>query len=103
MARFEPPFGGAIQHVADPKRNRGYHYVVAWGVDLGSYAYYIEMSCAEAENDDAPKNAIYKGRDGHWRTVDELRDARQIQRYEDYVAALTRYAEDLAAERRHRR
>jgi hypothetical protein len=48
-----------------------YPYIVRWGRMMGSYDYYIDNQCAQAEEDKAPTNAIYKRSDG-WRTTDGI-------------------------------
>lgn len=48
-----------------------YPYIVAWGRMMGSFNYYIEAEVAQAAEDGAPRNAIYK-RGDVWKTFDEV-------------------------------
>ncbi|MFJ2778234.1 hypothetical protein [Kitasatospora sp. NPDC087315] len=57
---FNPPYGGANQHVTDPAKHHGYLHLVAWSVHLGSYSEYIEGRCAEAKAAGAPADVIYE-------------------------------------------
>ena len=43
-----------------------------WDTMMGSYQYYKEMMQAQAEEENAPLDAIYKGRDGSWVTASML-------------------------------
>lgn len=63
-------------------------YVVAWGKYVGSMDYYIKDQLALAEKDNAPENAIYKDRDGTWRTIDALEDENTAASLHDYVKYL---------------
>jgi len=47
-----------------------YKYIVLWGKYLRSYDYYIDMQVGLAEEDNAPRNAIFKDHDGQWHTFD---------------------------------
>lgn len=52
-----------------------YPAIVAWGQQLGSYAYYVDQECLQAAADGAPVDAIYKDSDsGEWRTVAYIRN-----------------------------
>ena len=53
--------------------NEPYSYIKAWGKILGSNPYFIKAQIKLAREDEAPHNAIYKGREG-WVTVDEILD-----------------------------
>lgn len=45
--------------------------IVAWGYMMRSFPYYIENQCEEANEDNAPRLAIYK-REGIWITLDNV-------------------------------
>lgn len=59
-------------------------YVYAWGRKMGSYGYYIEKQMLKAEEDNAPKNAIFKRDSGEWATTDRF-DEVGIQELNDYL------------------
>jgi hypothetical protein len=52
-----------------------YPYIRVWGEYLGSFSYYIEAQKAEAERDNAPGTALYKGEDGTWVLVENVSEA----------------------------
>lgn len=49
-----------------------YYHIVAWGHLMGSTPEYIEWEQHRAFSDGAPIDAIYKGGDGRWHTVDDI-------------------------------
>lgn len=49
-----------------------YRWVQAWGNFMQSFQYYINDQANDAERDKAPLTAIYKGKDGKWRTTDDI-------------------------------
>lgn len=57
-----------------PKTNlERYPWVVKWCRMKGSYSSYIENQCAQAIEDNAPEDAIFKDFDsGKWNTVRDL-------------------------------
>lgn len=62
-----------------------YPYIVAWGKKLGSFGYYIENQCRQAEIDKAPaKSVYYSSSDKRWITIDECHTA-TISEIEEYI------------------
>jgi hypothetical protein len=49
-----------------------YRHIRAWGRHLHSFNYYIEDQQWRASEEHAPLNAIFKGTDGTWHTVDGI-------------------------------
>jgi hypothetical protein len=109
------PYGGVInwslpggKSVHDFSVHHGYRHMVAWGVHLGSFAYYIEIQCARAKEMNAPKDAIYlSGADWEpveqrtWSTFAELKANRTdipgrdlVDRMEKYVQKIKRMESD---------
>lgn len=50
-----------------------YKHLVAWCKMNGSYDYYVKAQLEMAEQDGAPEDAIYLGRDG-WETFESVTD-----------------------------
>lgn len=74
-----------------------YAGIRAWGEMMGSQDYYISDECRKAEEDGAPDDAIYKGRDPglnereRWHTISEIRNEetrRRIQTRYDQLKDL---------------
>jgi len=98
------PYGGVInwslpkrKSVHDPDVHHGYRHIVAWGVDIGSHAFYIAEQCDKARQQDAPKNAIYLSGSGHysdevreWQTFDSLyvHNPELAKKIESYLRAM---------------
>jgi hypothetical protein len=59
-----------------------YIYIRAWGEMMGSNNSYIRDQLATAKEDHAPGNAIYKGEDGEWHTIEEVRSGNRRQQLE---------------------
>lgn len=97
---FNAPFGGANQHVTDPRKHHGYHWIVASGVDMGSDAYYIEAQCQKAKDADAPLDTVDIEDNGTCITVTEYRNQRRIDRLREYVVVLEEYEEALKSRRK---
>jgi hypothetical protein len=55
---------------------------------LGSYNYYIENEQAQAAEDMAPLNAIYKRESGEWCTADDIKSPERKQEIEQLVEEL---------------
>jgi hypothetical protein len=105
MAKFNPPYGTPDQHVPSPAHNFGYRYLVAYLVDGGMRADYIIKACAEFHEEGAPKDAFCRP-DGVWKGRSQLTNRMAAQRLDSYARALTKYEQELAAERKfdsHRR
>lgn len=56
-------------------KSNDYPWIAAWGRQMGSYGHYIEGQQAQARQDGAPENAIYK-RDEKWYTTDDIQNNR---------------------------
>lgn len=96
------PYGGVInwalpggKSVHSPSVHHGYRHIVAWGVHLGSHAYYIEMQCAKAKEQGAPLDAIYLGgtewgpaEERVWHTFSEIKRPENTQAIGEYVEAM---------------
>lgn len=50
-----------------------YPCIVRWGRELLSYDYYINNQVWEADADNAPTDAIYKGQDGKWSLARDIK------------------------------
>ena len=48
-----------------------YVFIRLWGINAGSFTYYIDTVQAKARRDDAPWDAVYE-RDGHWFTIGDV-------------------------------
>lgn len=57
-----------------------YPCIVQWGKELLSFDYYIDNQCLEAEQDDAPRDAVYKSGE-KWKTVSELGNEETRKRF----------------------
>ena len=51
-----------------------YLAIQAWGRQLGSFAYYRRQQQELAAQEGAPTNAIYKGAEGVWHTVEDIQN-----------------------------
>jgi hypothetical protein len=109
------PYGGVInwrlsnsKSVHDLSVHHGYRHLVAWGVHMGSYAYYIELQCQRAQEMGAPEDAIYLSGSEHapgareWRTFSDLQQGNPSLAPEitKYVEAIERLEEERKAARR---
>jgi len=65
--------------------NLKHKYVYAWGRYMDSKDYYIQDQLEAAEKDNAPENAIFKGKDGMWVTTDAIEDPNLAASLADYV------------------
>jgi hypothetical protein len=54
------------------EKMKNYLAIRLWGENMGSYGYYISTQIEQAREDDAPDDAIYKGRDGVWKRLSEI-------------------------------
>lgn len=99
MPVFKPPYGTSGQHVISPAQNFGYRYIVARLVDGGSPADYIMQACAAAQEEGAPKDAVTREVSGAWKTRGQLASGMYTRRLDTYTAALTKYEQELKAER----
>lgn len=98
---FKAPYGTADQHVTSPAQHFGYRYIVAYLVDGGSKADYIRRVCADAYAEQAPKDAVcrvYPSAD-QWKQRGDI-TVNFARTLDAYAAALTRYEQELKAERR---
>ncbi len=50
-----------------------YPFIIVWGNQMGSFAYYIKAQLLKAEATDAPRTAIYE-RDGVWHTIESINE-----------------------------
>lgn len=111
------PYGGVVnwrlsngKSVHDFSVHHGYRHIVAWGVHLGSYAYYIELQCEKARDAGAPKDSIYlrtgpphvEGEGEVWRTFSDLQEGNPHLAPEitKYVKAMEKLEADRKAARR---
>jgi hypothetical protein len=95
---FKAPFGTAEQHVISAAQHFGYRYLVAYLVDGGCAKDYIIRACAEALDVGAPKDAVCH-QNGQWKRRSQM-GVTLGRRLDSYTAALTRYEQELKAERR---
>jgi hypothetical protein len=98
MPVFKPPYGTKDQHVISPAQHFEYRHLVASLVDGGSDADYIKRACADFKEEGAPKDAIGRTETG-WRVRSDL-GMMHGRRLDSYAAALTKYEEELKAERK---
>lgn len=66
-----------------PHKPREYKHIRAWGLMMGSFEYYIKQQQAEASEDNAPLDAIYK-RGGTWflfRDIENEQTKEQVKYY----------------------
>lgn len=98
MPTFKAPYGTADQHVISPAEHLGYRYIVARLVDGGLQADYIRKACEEFRTLGAPEDALYQY-DGKWMTRGGLTNRTVAQRLDSYADALTKYEQELKAER----
>lgn len=99
MPTFKPPYGTPDQHVYSPAEHLGYRYLVAYLVDGGSRHDYIKQACSDFHAEGAPKDAFCQP-DGVWKGRSQLTNQAVARRLDSYAAALTKYEEQLKAERR---
>lgn len=99
MPVFKPPYGTSGQHVISPAQHLGYRYLVAYLVDGGCMGDYIMKACTEAHDEGAPKDVVCHTGVG-WKRRGDLVNLAVGRRLDTYAAALTRYEEELKAERR---
>jgi len=62
-----------------------YKYIYAWGRYMDSMDYYIQDQMDAAEKDNAPENAIFKGKDGMWVTTEAIEDPNLAASLTEYV------------------
>jgi len=65
-----------------------YIYIRAWGKLMGSENYFIRNEIATAHEDKAPGNAIYKGEDGAWVTIEAITSDNRRQQVERLAAQI---------------
>jgi hypothetical protein len=65
-----------------------YIYIRAWGKLMGSESYFIRAQLATAHEDKAPGNAIYKGEDGLWRTIEDIASSNRRQQVDRLAATI---------------
>ena len=70
------------------KQIEKYPWIVAWGHNMGSYAYYIDAQCEKAEQTNAPFDAIYQLDDGEWATIRTCKNEGAIKRMTQYLASV---------------
>lgn len=97
MPTFRPPYGTKDQHVISPAEHFGYRYLVAYLVDGGMRTDYIKRACSDAQEVGAPKDAVCH-LNGRWKRRSELNPGFGC-RLDTYAAALTKYEQELKAER----
>lgn len=106
MPVFKPPYGTKDQHVPSPAHHFGYHYIVAYLVDGGSRADYIKRACSDAHAEGLPRDAVCHGplgaSDGNWQRRGDMQNRTYGRRLDAYAAALTKYEQELKAEREQR-
>lgn len=102
MPDFKPPYGTKDQHVISPAQHRGYRYIVAYLVDGGSRRDYIIRACSDAEAEGLPKDAVCYGPESHgsWQRRSQLQNRAFGRRLDQYAAALTKYEQELWAEKK---
>lgn len=98
MATFRPPYGTPKQHVIAPAQHLGYRFLVARLVDGGMDADYIRRACSDAHAEGVPKDAV-TCENGVWKTRAQLPRNRYTTLLDSYAAALTKYEQELKAER----
>ncbi|WNI17687.1 hypothetical protein [Actinacidiphila sp. ITFR-21] len=82
------PEGGAASRPKNPSQYHGHPYVWAWLVTLGATdPGYLESTCRQAEEDDAPSDAVYKYRET-WITLGQVSKAEDRDRVRAYGNAL---------------
>jgi hypothetical protein len=67
-----------------------YIYIRAWGRLMGSENYFIRAQLETAHEDKAPGNAIYKGEDGIWVTIEAVKSGNRRQQVERLAAEIQR-------------
>lgn len=100
MAKAQLPYRREL--VLGSAEHLGYRYIVAYQADSGLTRESIAASCAEAADEGAPKDAICK-RAGRWYTRGEITEIRIRSRLDSYTAALIKYEDELARERKTQR
>lgn len=100
MAKANLPYRREL--ILGPAEHLGYRHIVAYQADSGMTRESIIESCAEAAEENAPKDAICK-REDRWYRRGEITHVSIGRRLDAYAAALLRYEEELAAERKAQR
>src|ERR1700748_718748 len=54
--------------------NIDYPFVRAWSKMMGSYAPYIQRQVEEAREENALPDAVFKGNDGRWHTLNDIQN-----------------------------
>ena len=67
-----------------------YVFIRAWGRMMGSDSRFVRDQIATAHEDKAPGNAIYKGEDGIWATIEDVTSTNRRQQLDRMAAALQR-------------
>lgn len=64
-----------------------YTYIMAWGILLGSFEYYINMQLEKAEAEGAPEDAVYAkdGGTGEWQTLGNVKNEDAKDRMNEFV------------------
>jgi hypothetical protein len=79
--------------VLGPAEHLGYRHIVAHLADGGATREAIVAACAEAADDNAPKDALCK-RDGRWMLRSEV-TRRVRERLDSYTRALVHYEDQV--------
>jgi len=89
----------AIPEIRVRQDEKPYHYIVAWGLYMLSFGYYVDAQVRKARQDDAPDTAYAWDVGGttkggivtppHWRTIDELKKE-TVDVLKSYVSVLKR-------------
>lgn len=103
MATFKPPYGpkDPRDHVISPAQHFGYRYIVAYLTDGGHDTDSIRRACSDARDEGAPKDAVchlYSFGD-EWKRRSDIAVG-FAHRLDSYAAALTKYEQEVAAERK---
>lgn len=99
MAKAHLPYRKEL--VLGPAEHLGYRHIVAYQADGGLSRKTIVESCAQAADEGAPQDAICK-RNGRWYSRSEMTNIGVRRRLDSYAAALLKYEEALAVERKAR-
>jgi hypothetical protein len=97
MASFRPPYRKDLR--IGPAQYLGYRHLAAYLADCGATAKAIQEACAQARDENAPKDAVSRNDYGRWYTRRDMTNLVVGRRLDSYAAALLKYEEDLKKER----
>ncbi len=72
-------------------KGKPYHYIVAWGLVMHSFGYYVSEQIVKARTQNAPEDAIYFSTESmRWVTFTDIKQRAARAQVDSYISVLTR-------------